>query len=68
MSRKELETVVEAYRLSLKTNPHDFLIESVELLGSEEKIDFTRTDEALEINLRAEAKNDLPICFKIAIG
>lgn len=24
MSRKEFETVVEAYRLSLKTNPHDF--------------------------------------------
>lgn len=47
---------------------NDFLIESVELLGSDEKIDFTRDEESLKINLNGELKNDLPICFKIAIG
>lgn len=57
-----------------KTKPTDkgvsngFLIESVELLGSDEKIDFIRDEEALKINLKGELKNDLPICFKIAIG
>lgn len=47
---------------------HDYLIESVELLGSKEKISFTRDDKALTIKLKGEIKNDLPICFKIAIG
>lgn len=47
---------------------NDFLIESVELLGSDEKIDFTRDEESLKINLNGEFKNDLPICFKFAIG
>lgn len=47
---------------------HDYLIESVELLGSEEKISFTRDEKALTIKLKGEIKNDLPICFKIAIG
>ena len=48
--------------------PHDYLIESIELLGSNDKIDFTRDEEALTINLRNKFSNDLPICFKIAIG
>lgn len=47
--------------------PHDYLIESVELLGSDEKIYFNRTEIALEIKLNGEIRNDLPICFKIAI-
>ena len=51
-----------------KHNPHDYLIENIELLGSDEKINFTRTEEYLEINLKGDFKNDLPICFKIAIG
>ncbi len=51
-----------------KHNPHDYLIENVELLGSEEKIEFTRNEEYLEINLKAEPQNDLPICFKMEIG
>ena len=51
-----------------KHNPHDYLIESVELLGSNEKIDYARDTEALKINLKGDIKNDLPICFKIEIG
>ena len=47
---------------------HDYFIDSVELLGSNEKIEFTRDEEALKIKLEKEFKNDLPICFKIAIG
>ena len=47
---------------------NDFLIESVELLGSDEKLDYTRDDKALTINIKSEIENDLPICFKIAIG
>ena len=46
----------------------DFFIENVELLGSNEKIDYTRDKEALKINLKGEFENDLPICFKIEIG
>ncbi len=51
-----------------KHNPHDYLIESIELLGSNETIEFSRDEEALKINLKGELKNDLPICFKIEIG
>ena len=51
-----------------KHNPHDYLIESIELLGSDEKIDFIRDEEALKINLKGEFINDFPICFKIEIG
>ena len=48
--------------------PHDYLIESIELLGSDEKIEFDRKEEYLEINLKGELKSDLPICFKMEIG
>ncbi len=51
-----------------KHSSHDFLIESVELLGSNEKLDVNRTTDALEIRLNGDLQNDLPICFKIAIG
>ena len=51
-----------------KLSSSDCIIESVELLGSDEKIDFVRDEEALKINIKGEFKNDLPICFKIAIG
>ena len=50
-----------------KHNPHDYLIESIELLGSDEKIEYIRDEEALKINLKNEIKKDLPICFKIEI-
>jgi len=38
------------------------------LLGSDERIDFTRDEKGLTIKLKGEIKNDLPVCFKIAIG
>lgn len=47
---------------------HNYLIESVELLGSNEAVDFHRTEEYLEINLQDTFDNDLPICFKIELG
>ena len=46
----------------------DFLVESVEVLGNNSIADFTRTEDFLEINLCNEPENDLPVCFKIAIG
>lgn len=33
-----------------------------------EKINFERNEDWLEINLQNEPESDLPICFKIAIG
>lgn len=51
-----------------KHNPHDYLIEGIELLGSNEKIDFERNDKCLKISLKKKPETDLPICFKIAIG
>ena len=51
-----------------KHNPHDYLIESVELLGSDEKLGYTRDEEGLKINIEGEFRNDLPLCFKIEIG
>lgn len=51
-----------------KHSSPDFLIESVELLGSSEKLNVNRTTEALEIRLTGDFSNDLPICFKIAIS
>ncbi len=47
---------------------HDYLIESIELLGSDEKIEFERTEEELKITLQNEPQTDLPICFKIELG
>lgn len=48
--------------------PLDYLIESIELLGSDEKIDYSRDENSLKITLKTKIKNDLPICFKIKIG
>lgn len=50
-----------------KKNYGDFLISSVEVLGENEIADFNRTEDYLEINLKNDAVNDLPVCFKIAI-
>lgn len=47
---------------------HDYLIESIELLGSDEKIIFDRNEDYLEINLKGDFKNDLPLCFKIELS
>ena len=51
-----------------KHNHRDFLIANISLLGSNEKIDFTRDEEALTIRLPQSPADDLPICFKIEIG
>ena len=51
-----------------KHEKHNYLIESVELLGSNEKIDFLRDENALKTKIKSEFKNDLPVCFKIKIG
>lgn len=51
-----------------KHKERDYFIESIELLGSDEKISYTRDYESLKISLNCEHKNDLPICFKIEIG
>ena len=54
---------------TLKKHPsHDYLIESISLLGSEEPICYTRTEEHLEIILNSEPASDLPLCFKITLS
>lgn len=50
-----------------KRNPHDFLIEDIELLGSG-KVEFDRNEDSLTIKLPEKLDSDLPICFKIEIG
>lgn len=51
-----------------KRKSNDFIIESVELLGCQKKIEFNRTEKYLEINLKEEPNTTLPICFKIKIS
>ncbi len=48
--------------------PHDYLIESIELLGSREPVTFTRGEDFLEITLSKAPETELPICFKIALS
>ncbi len=50
-----------------KHNPHDFLIESIKLLGSDDEIRYERNEEYLEITLKNEPASDMPACFKIEI-
>ena len=49
-----------------KRNPHDFLVNSVTLLETGEKLDFERTDKEMIIYTKGY-KSDKPICFKIEI-
>ncbi len=63
--RPSCEICIKALK---KKNMHDFLIENVTLLGSDEKIDFERTENALKIKLKNAPDTDLPVCFKIEIG
>lgn len=51
-----------------KLEHHNYLVESVTLLGSDEQIAFERNEDCLEIHLKEAPANDFPICFKIAIG
>lgn len=48
--------------------PHDYLIESIILLGSTEEVRFNRTEDFLEITLDKKPDGDLPICYKIKVG
>ena len=47
---------------------HDYLIESVELLGSDAALTYTRDEQALHIHLSNAPETDLPLCFKIALS
>ncbi len=51
-----------------KKTSHDFLIESIELLGCNTTPEFTRDEDSLTITSDCCFKNDLPICYKIEIG
>ena len=51
-----------------KLEHHNYLVESVTLLGNDEPVAFERNQDCLEIRLKEAPTNDLPICFKIAIG
>ena len=51
-----------------KKSSHDFLIEDIEILGSNTKPGFTRDESSLTISTDICFNNDLPICYKIAIG
>lgn len=51
-----------------KHSHHDFLIESVSLVGSDENLEYNRNEEALNIKINGEIKHDLPQCFRIALG
>ena len=51
-----------------KHNPHDYLVESVSLLGSDKEIEWDRNEDYLEIRLDKKPESDLPVCFKIELG
>ncbi|MCR4594314.1 MAG: alpha-L-fucosidase [Clostridiales bacterium] len=47
---------------------HDYPIESIELLGSDEDLEYDRNENALEIKVKGNIENDLPQCFKIKLS
>ena len=49
-----------------KRNPHDYLVKSVTLLETGDKLDFEKTEEALIIKTKG-IKSDFPLCFRIEI-
>ena len=49
-----------------KRNPHDFLVNSVTLLETGEKLNFERKDDEMVIYTNGY-KSDKPVCFKIEI-
>lgn len=51
-----------------KKGSHDFLIESVTVLGEYDVKNVNRTEDYLEIELDRDTSGELPICFKIEIG
>ncbi len=54
---------------TLKLHPfHDFLIESVELLGYDGEISYIRDENGLTIHLPEAPQTGLPLCYKFAIN
>ncbi len=49
-----------------KRNPHDFLVNSVTLLETGEKLSFERTEDAMLIKTNGYS-SEFPLCFKIEI-
>ena len=47
--------------------PHDFLVNSVSVLGDNTVKSFERNEKEMIIRLEKEPSNDLPMCFKIEI-
>lgn len=62
--RPDKEAVIKCLR---KKTSHNFLIESVELLGYG-KVPFERDEKALKISCGCDIDTDLPLCYKIEIG
>lgn len=62
--RPDKEAVIKCLR---KKTSHNFLIESVELLGYG-KVPFERDENALKTICSYEPDTDLPLCYKIEIG
>ncbi len=50
-----------------KHNPHDYIIDNITLLGSDEKINFERNYDYLQINLSTAPQDGMPICFKVEL-
>lgn len=50
-----------------RKNRHDYLIESVQMLGSSMPVNFERNENGLVIHYPMP-EDDLPVCFKIEIG
>ena len=48
--------------------PHDFIVNSVTLLSTGEKLDFERNDEEMIIKATDDFNCQNPICFKIELG
>ena len=59
--------IVRIKSLGIK-GEHDFLIESVSVLGEYEVVGYTRNTEYLEIELNKNLNGELPVCLKIEIG
>lgn len=62
--RPDKEAVIKCLR---KKTSHNFLIESIELLGYG-KVPYERDEKALKISCGYNIGTDLPLCYKIEIG
>lgn len=62
--RPDKDAVIKCLR---KKTSHNFLIESIELLGYG-KVSYKRDENALKISCGYNIDTDLPLCYKIEIG